>query len=354
MNQQILGNGTDKDILIRIKDYIRRYHHNHGKVPKQNIIKGKFNLTKYQLSQYIKILTHEGFLKQNYAHYKFDSKAEKIKIIKENKKNDIILVVLRIIMFIIGIGAIILSVYYTAIWLVNYIHPILAYILSAIMIAFSVGVFEIIIIFKGNKQYLFILPFIFLWLIVLCFSMVSTVAGQYNQRIENINEDIIEKSSDILDRKGYEILLEEEKELRERIKEKRKELIPFESIMSTFETIQDRENNKWLYWDTYEKIKKINEYIDKLRNDLENKRNEIKDYYKKKKEEGKEVESIEETTERKVSFYVWISSILNIEPKYIEFWLSVFPAAFVDIIAPLAIAVSMFLKRKENKDEYNN
>lgn len=345
---QLLGNG-EKEILDRIKDYIKRYHHNHGRVPKQNMIQNKFELNSYQLKNYIKILTNSGFLKQNWAHYKFDSKAEKMRIIKEKRKNDVIIISLRIIMLIIGIGAIILSIYYTAIWLCEFLHPVLAYLLSTIMVAFSVGVFEVIFVFRENKQYLFTLPFIFLWIVVLCFSMVSTIAGQYNQRMENMNEEMIEDSSNILDRKGYEILLDEEKELEDRIQEKKKELTPFESIMSDFKTIKDREENKWLYWNTHEKIKGINKEIDKLRNDLIVKRDEIKSYYEKKKQEGKEVEAIEETVEKKVSFYVWISSILSIEAKYIEFWLSVFPAVFVDIIAPLGVAVSMFLKRKKIK-----
>lgn len=351
MNEQILGNGKEKEIISSIKEYILRYYKNHGKMPKMNFIQDKFKLTKYQLSQYIKVLTDRGFLKQNYNHYKPDLIRERKIKFKERFKGDIILIALRIIMLFIGIGAIILSVYYTAIWLMEFLNPILAILLSAIMVAFSVGVFEVIIIFKENKQYLFMLPFIFLWIIVLCFSMISTVAGQYNQRMENTNEDIVEKSSNILDRKGYEILLDEQNELKERIQDKKDELKPFESIMSTFETVEDRENNKWLYWDTYEKIKKINKNIEKLRNDLIAKRNEIKNYYEEKKEEGKAAESIEETTEKKISFYIWISSILNIDAKYIEFWLSVFPAIFIDIIAPLAVAVSMFLKRKRFKEE---
>ena len=54
---------------------------------------------------------------------------------------------------------------------------------------------------------------------------------------------------------------------------------------------------------------------------------------------------MEETEIKRKSFYEWIGTILKVKAMYIEFWLSVFPAIFIDIVAPIAIALSMFLRK---------
>lgn len=350
MNQKITQNEKD-ELLLKLKSYMKRYYENHGKLPTKNIMLEKFNITNHLLTELIHFLVRDGFLKKNYCSYKYSGDEEQK---KNDVKRDYIIIVLRIIMLIIGVVAVILSTYYTGIWLEEFLPMILAWSLSFTMVAFSVGVFEVILVFKENNQNWFIVPFVFLWVIVLCFSMMSTVAGQYNARMKNVNSEIVSDSSNILDRKGYEIMLDEEQEIKIRIEEKKKELIPFENIMSNFKTIEDRENNKFLYWDAYEKIKKINKDIEDLRSELENKRNEIKNYYSERKDEGKETEAIEETVQKEVSFYDWVGSIFKVDPKYVEFWLSIIPALFIDIIAPLSVAVSMFLERKKRKQEEEN
>ena len=96
---------------------------------------------------------------------------------------DFILISVRILMAIIGIGAVILSIYYTYVWLAEFLNMFLALLLSTIMIAFSVMAFEVMVIFWQNKQRGVIPLFCLLWLVVLIFSMISTIAGQYNSRM---------------------------------------------------------------------------------------------------------------------------------------------------------------------------
>lgn len=269
-------------------------------------------------------------------------------------KKDYILLILRGIMIFIGIGAIIISDYYTTIWLMEFLHISLAILLSTLMILFSVGVFEVILVLRENKQFVIISMCVFLWLVVVCFSMMSTVAGQYNKRIININQNIINNSATIIDKEGYDLLIKEEKEIEEKIREKKEEKKPFISLMSDYETIEDREKDKFLYWDAYEKIKQINIDIENLNNELKLKRKEIKDYYENKKQKGETIGATDKTQIQNKSFYEWIASIFKIDSQYIEFWLSIFPAIFVDIIAPFAIAIGMFLKRKKQNETEKN
>ncbi|KKK97031.1 hypothetical protein LCGC14_2656830, partial [marine sediment metagenome] len=67
-------------------------------------------------------------------------------------EKDILLIVIRIVMAIIGIGAAYLSMHYTRMWLLEFLSPFLSTLLSSIMILFSVASFETIPICSGVLQ----------------------------------------------------------------------------------------------------------------------------------------------------------------------------------------------------------
>lgn len=334
-----------RELIDKIKEYLKEQHKLKNKLIKFSEVAKQFNIDKETAIQVYRILVKEGFLVKNKTRYKIEEN-KKISDILKNQIIDLPLLIIRFIMFCIGMGAAYLSIWYTGKWMLEFLKPFLAYMLSTIMVLFSIIVFEVIIILLKNRQIIIIFILSVLWLIVLLFSMVSTIAGQYNQRITNENIDIIESADILIDKKHYDLLLEEEKEIKINIDNKKQELKIFQGIMKNFKTIEDREKDKWLYWDTYEKIKKINSEIEKKRDELKNKRDEIKTYFKEKKDEQEIVGAIEDTQIKNKPFYEWISEIIKAEVRFIEFWMSVFPAIFIDIIAPLALAISMFLKRK--------
>ena len=51
---------------------------------------------------------------------------------------------------------------------------------------------------------------------------------------------------------------------------------------------------------------------------------------------------------KKQSFYIWIASFLPFKAIQIEFCLYMFPAIFVDIIAPLGMMIFLTMKGKQN------
>jgi hypothetical protein len=346
--KQILGNGQkDKEILDDIRKYINRYYKHKGKVPPKKLISEKYKITIYQVNNYLKVLTHLGYLNQKYCHYKpsFKKTDEEINLKTEIKKHDWILMVLRVVMFFIGIGAIVISVYYTTIWFDEFLDIILSIIFSIIMVAFSVGTFEVIIILKQNKQYLLIVPFMFLWIIVVGFSMMSTVAGQYNQRMDIVEETTVDNYDISYKREVYNTYVEEETRIKEQLDSKGNRLNKLNELLTDF-TLDDLKDDKIkkIYDKMVSDIRTIENEMRILRNDLEEKGNRREEYLKENQEEAG---ITNETDVKRASFYEWIGDIFKVDAKYIEFWLSIIPALFVDIIAPLAVAVGMFLKRKE-------
>jgi DNA-binding transcriptional regulator YhcF (GntR family) len=334
-----MNNRELKEIVKHILVYQKN---NRGKLPTLNNIARKFEIDINQARNIYRLLVKKGFLKRNRSRYKIEDK-EKIKEkIKSKQRNDVVVIIIKIIMAIVGIGAICLSIFYTGIWLDEFLPTPLAYILSCIMIAFSVIAFETMIIFWNNKEYPAIILFSVLWFIVLIFSMISTVAGQYNQRLINTITET-KKNVEVTHKKmSYDIYNQEENDILDSIKRKEKELNSFQIMMSDFKTAEDQKNSEWLYWDINEKIKKTNTDIEILRKELKEIRSVKKEFLKKEVKAGVVIDI------KKDSFYTWIGGLFNIESRYIEFWMSIFPAIFIDLIAPLAIAVSMFLKRKED------
>ncbi|MFX0141036.1 MAG: hypothetical protein ACFFDN_45780, partial [Candidatus Hodarchaeota archaeon] len=224
---------SDKIILDQLKEYFKRYWNNHRSIPKFKLIKNKFDLSTYKINKLMDVLANTGFLIKKYNHYYLNEKSNNhkkkfsFKEIKEEitrKKNDIVLIVLRILMIIIGIGAIILSTYYTSIWLFSFLPGYLAILLSSIMVAFSVAAFECMIIFKENKQRILIVIFSIIWLIVLCFSMISTVAGQYNARMKTEVDNFSKKSEEIHSSSILKSYINDEEEILNQMEQKKKRL----------------------------------------------------------------------------------------------------------------------------------
>jgi hypothetical protein len=350
---------SDKIILDQLKDYFQRYWENHKSIPKFKLIKNKFDLSAYKINKLMDVLANTGFLIKKYNHYYLNEKENghkkkfSFKEIKEKvteKKNDIVLIVLRILMIIIGIGAIILSTYYTSIWLFSFLPGFLAILLSSIMVAFSVAAFECIIIFKENKQGILIGIFSIIWLIVLCFSMVSTVAGQYNARMETEIDNFSKKSEEIHSSSILKSYINDEEEIKDQMEQKKKRLEYLNDFIISFsvEALKEGKNRR-LQNNAIEELHGIEKELKALRIDLEKNREIQRDYLEEQKDSGVNVVAAEKEEEVSASFYVWLAEIFSINAILIEFWLSVFPAVFIDIIAPLAVAVGMFLKRKEKE-----
>jgi len=340
-----------EELKLFIISYFKKFH----KVPSMSLVTDKFKYGKDKAFLYYRTLQERGFLKRNYANYQVEEKKLEIPVIPEEEKKEkkeisfispFIIFLIRICMGIIGIGASVLSIYYTGIWLNETLPVILAFSLSTFMILFSVMCFEVVIIFWKRKLKVLIPFFIILWLIVIVFSMTSTVAGQYNQRIKNENENKSNNFEKIKKKNESVIYNKEERDLEKRIIRKEGTLEAANDILNSFDMEKKEEFIKE-YNDAYWKMKNEEKELNSLYKKLELKREEIKKF---NAEEVTEVGMSEETEIQSASFYVWVSTILKIEPIFIQFWLSTFPAIFIDIIASLGLAVSMFLKKEGKKN----
>jgi hypothetical protein len=283
-----------------------------------------------------------------------ESTQKKVKIInkpKNKKQTHIYGIQVRIIqavMTIIGTGASIISIYYTNIWLIEFLPFIPALLLSIIMVGFSVFAFEIIILFftghiTGNKwvQGIVITSFTLLWLVATSFSIFSTIAGQVNKEFQKREKS--EMTAESNSKEQWQLLQEQKIELKERLNDYRHQIQTYNQILSGMNSVKNREGNQnaWndINYKLYTAQGAITSILGKIEEVRTNERKIIDD------SKGKSFVSKVKTKTR-IDFYVWLAKIFGVDPDKIQFFMALMPAVFVDLIAPFGLATALFLKNK--------
>jgi len=328
------------DRLNEIKGLILAYFKHYNKVPSYDWLCEKTGLNKTKLKKYIDMLEVQGFLKRNYNRLTVsDDKPGEKKEEKFTFTKNWISIVIRYIMLFVGIVASMMSVYYTYIWFLEFLKPFYAFCLSFAMVLFSVFIFETMLLLKKQKvkfYYLLIFP----WIIVLIFSMTSTVAGQYNKRMTRVNKQLQQQNINLKNNVEIKNLENQLQIVNKQLKQKTEEREVFINLLKQFDTLEERKKDWKFYWNTYRQLETTNKIIE----NLNNKFLQLSiDLTKLKKE------NIVYEKQIKQDFYNWIGKMFKVDSNLFQFWLSVFPALFIDIISPIAFAIFLFLK---NENDY--
>jgi hypothetical protein len=354
----------DEYSIGEVKIFLRNYFNQYKRLPTIREAADRFSTQESRMLDIYRSLVRDGFLKRNYTRYKMpvpqseQSSREKVPgivvtpSVQKEAVGDIfitagwMIVVLRLVMTLIVLGAVSLSIYYTAIWLMDFLPAFLAIVLSSVMVLFSCMAFEIVILLGRSRQKILASVFLVLWAVVLIFSMVSTVAGQYNQRIHNEVVATARGSEMTYKRTLYESYQAEEKNLQKQIEDKMEQRTSYQKLLSQFDTLEKQQEDRKIFNDLTWRIAVVDREVQRLNGQLSSVREKERSSLEGETQEG----LIRETVSENQSFYVWIGTVFNVSPIHVEFWLSVFPAVFIDIIAPFALAFVLFVqKRMEGK-----
>jgi len=270
--------------------------------------------------------TETFFIKEKKEYKEDHSYPSKFEV--NNKWIDI----LRYVLLIIGIGAVYMSIYYSYIWLLDFLSFEKALLLSLILVCFATISFEFIVFFHQLKKYFLVGIFGLMWIIITFFSMTSTIAGQYNSRMGIINKRYESQKNIESSNREYLEYVEQKKELQDSLKILKEEYTTYQNLFLKFDTEEKIEQNKTIYrtieWRKNKALGEMKTLISLL----------------KKLREKKEMRKV--VNKSVPDFYVWVGEIWKWGPNKIQFWLSIFPAIFIDILAPLSFAVVIFVRRK--------
>jgi len=335
-------------MLEKIKEFIKKYHKENGKVPQLRLIAIEFGIPSYKVVEFYRTLENIGFLKRNYSHYKKIEEPEKQKeknILKSIlvNKDMLILRTIKILALLAGIGAIILSTYFTGEFCKEFLHLSLAYIMSIVIILVSIVSFQVFLFYIENKNNGFAFLSFCIWVLVTFASMGSTVIGQYNKRmIASVNK--IEKNIQVNQEDSILKKQEEKKKIiKKQIQDIEKSLIPLRSREQEFNTTEKRQKE----WQSFIEVKRL---IEEKEKKLEEKNQELLSIINTEEIILKDSDIItkQEVKKESKSFYIWIESIFGLDSNIFEFWWSIIYALIVDLIVPLSIGVCLFLKKRRN------
>ena len=218
------------------------------------------------------------------------------------------------------------STLHTATYLFDYVDMISAWLLSTAVTAYNSSAFEVSVMFHNMKRNFMAFIFMLLWAMVTVFSMATTVSVFYDRF--NFNETQIAQENKAVDsnKLGLELLRTKEKDLREAIEFKKKDI----------EYRQERE-----YATTA------------VRLELEALQKELQENLTEQQKLLKETpEVMEEKLQRKESLFAFLGRMIGLEGGILEFIMSTLSAIFINLIAPLSLtAVIELNKRKEKQDD---
>jgi hypothetical protein len=166
--------------------------------------------------------------------------------------------------------------------------------------------------------------------------MTSTIAGQYNSRMDTINKRYENQKNIESSNREYLEYKEQKIELQDSLKILKDEYTTYQSMLSKYDTQEKIEQNKIVYetilWRKNKAFGEMSTIMSLL----------------KKLRENKEVRKVVDKSVP--DFYMWVGDIWKWGPNKIQFWLSIFPAIFIDILAPLSFAVVIFVRRRKNNE----
>lgn len=217
------------------------------------------------------------------------------------------------------------STLHTATYLFDYVDMISAWLLSTAVTAYNSSAFEVSVMFHNMKRNFMAFIFMLLWAMVTLFSMATTVSVFYDRF--NFNETQIAQENKTVDsnKLGLELLRTKEKDLREAIEFKKKDI----------EYRQERE-----YATTA------------VRLELENLQKELQENLTEQQELLKETpEVMEEKLQRKESLFAFLGRLIGLEGGILEFIMSTLSAIFINLIAPLSLTAVIELNKRKGIDK---
>lgn len=215
------------------------------------------------------------------------------------------------------------STLHTATYLFDYVDMISAWLLSTAVTAYNSSAFEVSVMFHNMKRNFMAFIFMLLWAVVTLFSMATTVSVFYDRF--NFNETQIAQENKAIDSNnlGLELLRTKEKDLREAIEFKKKDI----------EYRQERD-----YATTA------------VRLELENLQKELQENLTEQQELLKETpEVMEEKLQRKESLFAFLGRLIGLDGGILEFIMSTLSAIFINLIAPLSLTAVIELNKRKEK-----
>lgn len=373
-----------------VKNMILQLVEETGRFPQLGELADALQITRYQAQRVLALMVEDGFLVRTPNHWyrvkeadtpadpsgiptvRFMANTERFaaaikkagtiinktehklrQVVHRGESGDPVLGIIRWSMAVIGMGAAVISVYYTSVWMFEFLPGILAFTLSSIMVGFSVMAFEVIVAFLAGRvtdhwaRWGLSAGFLLLWLVVTVFSITSTVAGQYNRHVQTIEAAAGSDEGRAAGVVRWSTIQEQKTEITQRIQDKREQLRQLNTLVAGVGDLETREAHGRMYVDTQWRIQQAEKAIDGLTTELDR----VREAERAEMARDPGVAGRTRAAGTLPDFYTWVAQVLAVDRDRAQFWVYLFPAVFVDLIAPVALGLAFFIGRKKAPGE---
>ena len=281
--------------------------------------RNKYNSVQRSVSETELSRTNEGG-REGTLSRRVSNRADKPEEAKGNARNVFLII---LILAFASVCSMYESTLHTATYLFDYVDMISALLLSTAVTAYNSSAFEVSVMFHNMKRNFMAFIFMLLWAMVTVFSMATTVSVFYDRFNFNETQIALENKTVDSNKLGLELLRTKEKDLRESIEFKKKDI----------EYRQERD-----YATTA------------VRLELEALQKELQDNLTEQKELLEETpEVMEEKLQRKESLFAFLGRMIGLEGGILEFIMSTLSAIFINLIAPLSLTAVIELNKRKEK-----
>lgn len=253
---------------------------------------------------------------------------------KVQKKASVVMIIL-LVMCITGIMSACMSAYHSTKTLQLFGRPLFVGIVTGtVMVMFSSTAFTAARWFWQEKGFvrLFSIVFLLLGLMVIAYSMLSTLTVNYTSwsKVEEAEKsEVVENSEELA---AYEA----------RVKLKTEEL---NEAVATEKAIS--EEAEWWKNRSWKRYDELLAELTEQRKRVTAIRGELSSLLSSKPELASKV------TEEKEDVFKFLSGFIKVQPKTLRLFMQAVPAMFFDIIAPFALSCAIYLAEKRKEEDKN-
>ena len=251
---------------------------------------------------------------------------------------------LKVFALPLSLVSMVLSTYFSYLFLQKQFHPLLALTVSAVMVIFNVFCFEAGGLFLARKKIMWAGFFGVLSLAVSVYSIGTTISGLYESYLVRIYDKQTTMQETNANRKLYDSYVDEEKEKQVLMEDKRARLLVHQNALKELDTIEEQDANRkrydtayWGAWQSEKDVTILSKEISELR--------------KKQQEVLKLDSGITRNFEidNRPDIYMWLAGIFHTSGDFVQFVLQAIPAVALDSIASFSLFLFLFLRKREAK-----
>lgn len=259
---------------------------------------------------------------------------EKLQKPKVQKKLSVVLIILAV-MCITGLMSACMSAYHSTKTLQLFGRPLFVGVITGtVMVMFSSTAFTAARWFWQEKGFvrLFSVVFLLLGLMVIAYSMLSTLTVNYTAWSKVETEEKLETVENSEELAAYEA----------QVKLKQEEL---DEAVATEKAIS--EEAEWWKNRSWKRYDELSADLSEQRKRVTAIRSELSSLLSSKPQLASKV------TEEKEDVFKFLSGFIKVQPKTLRLFMQAVPAMFFDIIAPFALSCAIYLAEKRKEEDKN-